>query len=578
MDFDQILAKCGDFNRYQLLILTLFGVVNVIVSMHYFTQTVISFVPDHWCYHEKLENKTYDEIAAIYAKFPNPSCTKLADIDGMNATASTERCDRWIYKYDFGYRSMNTELNWVCESSYKARIGQSLFFIGSVVGTLFYGLLSDKIGRLPALILSNLSGFIGDFSTIFTTSVTTFTLCRFISGLAADTNFYLMYIIVLEYLRPSMRTFGLNIAVGIFYTLGLVFTPWLAVLAGHWQYYLASTSIPILSIAFYYFIVQESAQWLVTRNDVDGAIKRLKRVARFNGRKVSVTEFEEFRKYCEKQHQKQGGDDQKHSNLIDMFRTPRMRKHTLILFFKSMVITLCYDVVSRNVEGMGISPFIMFSLSALVVLPSSLMLVLLQDRIGRKGMASGSLLVGGFFTVAAGIAIAYQKQNHNAILLACLTIAARFGVAISYESGSQYATELIPTCVRGQGVAAVHVAGFAASFLAPYILWLGTFFKAAPSMILGVLFFSGSLVCLMLPETLNKTLPKTLEEGEEFGKGESMFDFPCLTKNKTEEDSESEMEPYSKRKESLTAGLEHGNGNVHPLRQDLIDDNSNSCT
>lgn len=169
-----------------------------------------------------------------------------------------------------------------------------------------------------------------------------------------------------------------------------------------------------------------------------------------------------------------------------------------------MVITLCYDAVSRNVEGMGISPFIMFSLSALAVLPSSILLVLLQDRIGRKGMASGSLLVGGLFTAAAGIAIAYQQHNHNAILLACLTIAARFGVAISYESGSQYATELIPTCVRGQGVAAVHVAGFAASFLAPYILWLGTFFKAAPSIILGVLFFAGSFVCLLLPETLNR--------------------------------------------------------------------------
>ncbi|KNC25677.1 Organic cation transporter protein [Lucilia cuprina] len=578
MDFDQILAKCGDFNRYQLLILALFGVVNVIVSMHYFTQTVISFVPDHWCYHEKLENKTYDEIAAIYARVPNPSCTKLDDINGLNITISKEKCTRWIYKYDFGYRSMNTELNWVCESSYKARIGQSLFFIGSVVGTLFYGLLSDKIGRLPALILSNLSGFVGDFSTIFTTSVTSFTLCRFISGLAADTNFYLMYIIVLEYLRPSMRTFGLNLAVGIFYTIGLVFTPWLAVLAGHWQYYLACTSIPILFIALYYFIVQESAQWLVTRNDIDGAIQRLKRVAKFNGRKVSLTEFEEFRKYCEKQRQKQGGDDQKHSNLIDMFRTPRMRKHTLILFFKSMVITLCYDVVSRNVEGMGISPFIMFSLSALVVLPSSLLLVLLQDRIGRKGMASGSLLVGGFFTVAAGIAIAYQQENHNAILLACLTIAARFGVAISYESGSQYATELIPTCVRGQGVAAVHVAGFAASFLAPYILWLGTFFKAAPSIILGVLFFTGSLVCLLLPETLNKTLPKTLEEGETFGQGESMFDFPCLSKNKNSStDSDSEPEPYTKRKQSLTAGLERGGVVVSAIRPD-IDNNSNSCT
>lgn len=136
-------------------------------------------------------------------------------------------------------------------------------------------------------------------------------------------------------MRPSMRTMGLNLAVGVFYTLGLVFTPWLAVLTGHWKYYLASTSLPILSIVLYYFVIQESAQWLVTRNDVDGAIKRLKRVAKFNGRKVAQSEFDEFKKYCEIQRQKQGGDDQRHSSLIDMFRTPRMRKHTLILFFKS---------------------------------------------------------------------------------------------------------------------------------------------------------------------------------------------------------------------------------------------------
>uniref|UniRef100_T1GM93 Major facilitator superfamily (MFS) profile domain-containing protein n=1 Tax=Megaselia scalaris TaxID=36166 RepID=T1GM93_MEGSC len=253
------------------------------------------------CYHESLENKSFHDIAQIYSRFENPSCTRLELLHGDNYTESPLKCDRWIYEYDFGYRSMNTDLNWVCDSAYKARVGQSLFFIGSVVGTLFYGCLSDKIGRLPALILSNLCGFLGDFSTIFTRTATTFSLCRFISGLAADTNFFLMYIIVLEYIRPSMRTLGINLAVGLFYTLGLVFTPWLAVVVGNWKYYLAFTSIPILSVMLFYFVIQESAQWLVTRDNIDGAILRLKRVAKFNGKNVSNDDFNEFRKYCEKQ-------------------------------------------------------------------------------------------------------------------------------------------------------------------------------------------------------------------------------------------------------------------------------------
>lgn len=77
-------------------------------------------------------------------------------------------------------------------------------------------------------------------------------------------------------------------------------------------------------------------------------------------------------------------------------------------------------------------------------------------------------------------------------------------------------------------------------------------------------------------------MPKTLEEGEEFGKGENMFDFPCLSKNKGSGDSDSEMEPYDKRKESLTVGLEHGNGSAHAIasvsRHEMVDGNSNSCS
>ena len=43
-----------------------------------------------------------------------------------------------------------------------------------------------------------------------------------------------------------------------------------------------------------------------------------------------------------------------------------------------MVITLCYDAISRNVEGLGVSPFVMFSLSSTAILPACLILLFLQ--------------------------------------------------------------------------------------------------------------------------------------------------------------------------------------------------------
>lgn len=111
MEFEEILAKCGNDGRYQYMLLGLLGYIAFVSTLQFYSQNVIGFVPEHWCYHEKLENRSYDEIAQIYAKFDNPACTRLENIeDNGTATISDQACDRWIYKYDFGFRSMNMEV------------------------------------------------------------------------------------------------------------------------------------------------------------------------------------------------------------------------------------------------------------------------------------------------------------------------------------------------------------------------------------------------------------------------------------------------------------------------------------
>lgn len=45
---DEMLRECGDFGPYQYVMLVTFCIINVLSSIHYFSQTIILFVPEHW--------------------------------------------------------------------------------------------------------------------------------------------------------------------------------------------------------------------------------------------------------------------------------------------------------------------------------------------------------------------------------------------------------------------------------------------------------------------------------------------------------------------------------------------------
>lgn len=69
-------------------------------------------------------------------------------------------------------------------------------------------------------------------------------------------------------------------------------------------------------------------------------------------------------------------------------------------------MTLCYDAISKNVNDLGYSPFVLFSITSVTILPACLLITFCQDKIGRKALASGSLLVSGLFTTVAGYILA----------------------------------------------------------------------------------------------------------------------------------------------------------------------------
>lgn len=137
----------------------------------------------------------------------------------------------------------------------------------------------------------------------------------------------------MEYLRPSLRTIGLSICIGFFYCLGSMAAPWIAVLMQSWRGFLIATSVPFAMVPLFYFIVPESVQWLISKQKYDKAIECLKRVAKINGKVVEESIYSDFIEECKKSCRMQ--QTKVEPNLLGLFATPRLRRNTLILFFKS---------------------------------------------------------------------------------------------------------------------------------------------------------------------------------------------------------------------------------------------------
>lgn len=58
------------------------------------------------------------------------------------------------------------------------------------------------------------------------------------------------------------------------------------------------------------------------------------------------------------------------------------------------------------------------------------------------------------------------------LLTVTMAILARLGVNVAANIGFQYAAEMLPTVVRAQGVSLIHIIGYFAHIIGPYVIYL----------------------------------------------------------------------------------------------------------
>ncbi|XP_023934321.1 organic cation transporter 1 isoform X2 [Bicyclus anynana] len=209
---------------------------------------------------------------------------KIQRVQDAVVTARQEptACTNWIFSTEHYKSTLVTEFSLVCDNEWLPRTGTTLFWVGSLVGNLFFGWISDRYGRRPTILLMIflevplciLASFPGNYWGYIT--------LRILGGLFFPALYQQPFILALELMPPATRTHT-GIVVGMLFASGMCLLALLAFLIRDWVYLSMAISIPFVALFGYYWLIPESPRWLVGRGHIADAEKVLRNLAKKNG-------------------------------------------------------------------------------------------------------------------------------------------------------------------------------------------------------------------------------------------------------------------------------------------------------
>ncbi|XP_029449954.1 solute carrier family 22 member 3 isoform X6 [Rhinatrema bivittatum] len=251
-------------------------------------------------------------------------------------------------------------------------------------------------------------------------------------------------------------------------------------------------------------LVPESPRWLLTRQKKEKALEIMNNIANQNGKCLTPN--------CSQIDVA----DKSVTNpaILDLFRTPQMRKCTLILMYAWFTSSVVYQGLIMRLGIVSGSLYTDFITSAIVELPAAILILLTIDRIGRCLPFALSNFVAG----VACLITAFISQD---ILWINMVIASlgRLGITMAFEIVYFVNTELYPTTLRNFGVSLCSGMCDFGGIISPFLLFrLAAVWLELPLIIFGILaIICGGLV-LLLPETMGVPLPETVEDVEKLSR------------------------------------------------------------
>ncbi|XP_009114551.1 sugar transporter ERD6-like 15 isoform X2 [Brassica rapa] len=386
----------------------------------------------------------------------------------------------------------------------------SILTVGLILGALICGKLTDLVGRVNTMWITNILVIIGWFAIAFAKGVWLLDIGRFLQGISVGISSYLGPVYITEiaprHLRgaaSSLSQLSVGVGISVLYALGTVVA---------WRDLAILGAIPCLMIVPLLFFIPESPRWLAKvgkEKEVEAVLLSLR------GAKSDVSdEAREIVEYT--QHVKQHQDVNSH----DFFKLFQ-RKYVLSLTIGIVLIALPqlgglngYTFYTDSIfTSTGVSSDVGFISTSIIQMIGGILGTVLVDVSGRRSL----LLVSqaGMFLGCLATAISFILQKNNCWetgtpILALISVMVYFA---SYGLGMGplpwiVASEIYPVDVKGAAGTVCNLVTSISSWVVTYFFsfllqWssTGTFILFATVMFLGFVF-----TAKLVPETKGKSL------------------------------------------------------------------------
>ncbi|XP_071514878.1 LOW QUALITY PROTEIN: uncharacterized protein [Panulirus ornatus] len=436
-----------------------------------------------------------------------------------------------VYGYVFTLQaaewSIVAEWGLVCERVWIKHWVVTSYLIGLVIGGLLFGFLADRFGRRNLLVVCVTTvGSLG-LALHFVRRLVVFLCLRFIQAIFVQGVYVTSWTLSAELFPPKWRCRAL-VAGGMAKPLGVALGALIALMVQHWRAVQLATSLPMIISLLYCWMIPESLRWLLTRGKTRRARLVAAQLARHNLLTLPPTAHAQMDHLAAHVYL-----DAPWGSLLTLFKTPRLRRHTLIVVFMWLAVSLADTSFRNELAGLGGPPGQLVNLlgspghlgsllGAGVEAGAVVLAVVLTTQLYRR-----AFLVLSFLLTAAVVIVVIcvlQLVKETSMDVHALATGLRF-LGVLIVGGARVgvvvvSVEVTPTTARASavGLCAAHAA--MGEVLAPLLALVAELtYPSVPWLTSAGGCLIAALLTLFLPETAGTTLPDVVDESEVVGLG-----------------------------------------------------------